>query len=419
MAFVQNTILTKYALGRLDNYLYNYTPIYDEAGERTDTPIDLAEFHFTKVVISNEFSKLDILTEKLANEIYRLPIDRIEQNENILTIYSNISEDIAGLKLQQVGLYETVDGVDHLFAYGNIDSYKPATDYNLIITLEFNIENIQMYRDKLNIKVIQPEVVPVKDGEKVLYTFVDVTEILQHTIKRNHDEFGSQPIQAGFNKERERRKVEEDVIDMLLYTNSLTIAAPSNAFHVDDTDLLTYKIRNLSHDDSYLTFDNGKFVSTNDTCNFLSKGTLMLQGNFTSEPSIILNKTLADGTAFNFKLETENDSLVFTLGGETGTLTYTIPLVQWGHISSNDYVHTFTFNGVEIHYYLNSDEIEGELVNNGYSVAKNADDMVLSNSISKTSIYNSRQKINSIWFYDDCLDKERVHELVKVHNYLF
>ena len=94
MAFVQNTILTKYALDKLDNYLYNYTPVYNEAGERIDTPIDLAEFHFTKIVISNDFSKLDILTKKLANEIYRLPIDKIEQNGSILTIHSNISEDI-------------------------------------------------------------------------------------------------------------------------------------------------------------------------------------------------------------------------------------------------------------------------------------------------------------------------------------
>ena len=419
MAFVQNTILTKYALDKLDNYLYNYTPVYNEAGERIDTPIDLAEFHFTKIVISNDFSKLDILTEKLANEIYRLPIDKIEQNGSILTIHSNISEDIAGLKIQQVGLYETVDGVDYLFAYGNIDSYKPATDYNLIINLEFNIENVQMYRDKLNIKVIQPEVIPVKDGEKVLYTFADVTDILQHTIKRNHDEFGSQPIQVGFDKERERRKVEKDVIDMLLYTNSLSISTPSDAFHLDETDLLTYQIRNLARDDSYLTFDNGKFISTGDTCNFLSKGSLMLQGSFVSEPSIIINKILPDGTAFNFKLETENNSLVLTLGGETGTLTYTVPLTQWGHISSNDYVHTFTFDGVEVHYYLNRDEVIGTLINNGYSVAKNADNMVLSNAVSETSIYNNRQQVDSIWFYADCLDKERVQELVKVHNYLF
>ena len=61
----------------------------------------------------------------------------------------------------------------------------------------------------------------------------------------------------------------------------------------------------------------------------------------------------------------------------------------------------------------------GTLINNGYSVAKNADNMILSNAVSETSIYNNRQQIDSIWFYADCLDKERVQELVKVHNYLF
>ena len=419
MSFVQNTILTKYALNRLDSYLYNYSPIYDKQGGRIDTPIKLPDFHFTKVVISNDFSKLDELTEKLANEIYVLPIDKIEQNGNIFTIYSTISADIFGLKIQQVGVYETIDGVDHLFAFGNIDSYKPPADYHLEINLEFNIENVQLYRDKLNVQIIRPDVVPVDDANKVVYAFADVTEILQHTIKRNHDEFGSQPIQVGFDKEIERRIVEKQVLDMLLYTNSLSIATPTNAFHLDKTDLLTYKLTNIAKDNSYLTVDNGKFISTNDSCSFLSKGTLVLQGNFVSQPSIILNKITEDGTKFNFKLETENNKLIFTLSGETGTMTYTVPIVQWGNVSSSNYVHSFTFNGNEIHYYLNRAEIEGELKVDNFTVAKNANDMILTNSISDTSEYNSRQQINSILFYDDCLNRERVFELVKVHNYLF
>lgn len=418
MAFVQNTILTKYALDRLDEYLYNYTPVYDDNGERTDTPVDLKDFCFTKVVISNDFSKLDILTEKLANEIYRLPIDKIEQNGSILTIYSSISEYIAGLKLQQVGLYETIDGVDHLFAYGNIDSYKPATDYNLVINLEFNIENVQMYKDKLDIKVVRPDTIPLDKANKVVYAFADVTDLLQHAIKRNHDEFGNQPIQTSFDKERERVAVEKDVIDLILYTKSLSIATPSDVFDFDETSKLSYKLRNLVQDESYLAFDNGEFTSVNDTCHFLSTGTLMLQGNFTRKASVILNKVATWDNSFNFKVEAQDYNLVLTLGGKTGQLKYTVPITQWGQISGNNAAHTFTFDGTTVHYYLNSEEVEGTLESTNFKVAKNAYGMVLTNSTSTTNEYDSTQQISSIWFYQDCLDKEKIHELVKAHSYL-
>ena len=54
-----------------------------------------------------------------------------------------------------------------------------------------------------------------------------------------------------------------------------------------------------------------------------------------------------------------------------------------------------------------------------FTTAESADNMTLTNTLSNTSVYNKLQKVSSIWFYRECLDSERVKELVKAHNYLF
>ena len=78
--FVQNTILTKHGLNRLDEYMYEYTETRDEAGALTSAPKELPPFNFSKVVISNVVGPLDINTTQLANEIYTVPVESVVQN---------------------------------------------------------------------------------------------------------------------------------------------------------------------------------------------------------------------------------------------------------------------------------------------------------------------------------------------------
>ena len=418
--FVQNTILTKHGLNRLDEYMYEYTETRDEAGALTSAPKELPPFNFSEVVISNVVGPLDINTTQLANEIYTVPVESVVQNGNILTIHCQLTEDITGLSLIQVGVYEAIEGEMHLFAFGNINSYKPETDYDLIINLDLNIENVQMYKDKLNLEVVIPEAVPISAGDKALNAFADVYDILQHTIKRNHDVFGAEPIQIAFDKEEKRHCVEKEVLDMLQYASSLQIATPTDVFHICTSDRLKYNLNNLVRDDSFITIENNIMTSTNDTCYFTNTGTLMLTGNFSGMSGIILNKVNRDDkTQFNFKFEVKDNTMLFTLKGKTGSLNFTAPVYNWSHLGTSNFVHTFTLGPNGVKYYINEEEIPGEMKLFNFTAAESADNMTLTNTLSNTSVYNKLQKVSSIWFYRECLDSERVKELVKAHNYLF
>lgn len=416
--FVQSTILTQHALDRLDECLYAGTLLYDENDNLImDSTYNTLPFNLTKIVISNSYSPLVESTEHLANEIYILPIEKVQMNGNIFTIYGNIPGEIAGLKLQQVGVYETVDNESKLFAFGNIDSYKPNTEYSLVINMEINVENVQMYKDKLDIKIVFPEVVPASTANKIVWTFADIYDYLHHAIVRNREILDEQPVQVGFDKEKYRDDITRVTSDMLLYAQSLTIAKPSNMFYMDGQDLLTYRVNNLLVDDSYIDIDNKEITSLNDTCSFLNEGTLILQGNFNSKNGIILNKISEDTTKYNFKLEVEDESFVLTLAGETGTLEYKVPMSNWARVSTENYVHVFTFDGSVIKYFLNTKEIEGVLTNDNFTPATEDVNTRLSNVDSDTSEFNSFNTINSIRFYSNCLTEQQAKRLVKTFDY--
>ena len=204
--FIQNTIFTDYALNKINEYLYHNIELHENTlvdktednlefnpetsvnsvVENTETPP--LPFNFTKVIISDQFSALTTDTKKLANEVYELPVTKVEMtSDSIFTIHSSISADIIDLKIWQLGIYETIDGEDKLFAFGNLDTYKPNTDYELIINLEFNLETLQFYKGKLNLEIREPEHVSIAEGQKVSYTFADVSEYLKFTISRNKE----------------------------------------------------------------------------------------------------------------------------------------------------------------------------------------------------------------------------------------
>ena len=445
--FIQNTIFTDYALNKINEYLYHNIELHENTLvnktednlefnpetsvnsviENTEAPP--LPFNFTKVIISDQFSALTTDTKKLANEVYELPVTKVEMtSDSIFTIHSSISADIIDLKIWQLGIYETIDGEDKLFAFGNLDTYKPNTDYELIINLEFNLETLQFYKGKLNLEIREPEHVSIAEGQKVSYTFADISEYLKFTISRNKealigDRDGFYPIQESFNEEKTNKNINKCFMDVWEYNNTLNSKFGeylNDTFMFQDENILDCTISNLHNDDSKLTVVNGEFESNNDTIKFgKNGGTLMLIGKYINDSSIILNKVNKTTKEYNFKIEMLGNILTVTInGGIDSYLKYTLEINNIEKMYNNEMSYIITSDNSSIYCYINGELQEGIIERHNFVSPVSGEDMIISNSISDSSVYSKLQKTNSIYFFNKYFNAGEVKELSRIHNYL-
>lgn len=445
--FIQNTIFTDYALNKINEYLYHNIELHENTLvnktednlefnpetsvnsviENTEAPP--LPFNFTKVIISDQFSALTTDTKKLANEVYELPVTKVEMtSDSIFTIHSSISADIIDLKIWQLGIYETIDGEDKLFAFGNLDTYKPNTDYELIINLEFNLETLQFYKGKLNLEIREPEHVSIAEGQKVSYTFADVSEYLKFTISRNKealigDRDGFYPIQESFNEEKTNKNINKCFMDVWEYNNALNSKFGeylNDTFMFQDENILDCTISNLHNDGSKLTVVNGEFESNSDTIKFgKNGGTLMLVGKYINDSGIILNKVNKTTKEYNFKIEMLGNALTITInGGIDSYLKYTLEINNIEKIYKNEMSYIITSDNSSIYCYINGELQEGIIERHNFVSPVSGEDMIISNSISDSSVYSKLQKTNSIYFFNKYFNTGEVKELSRIHNYL-
>ena len=415
--FVQNTILTKYGLNRLNQPIYANANIYI-GEELVPNEFVAPDFNFTKILIGNLTGALDIETTHLENSVYELQINSVKQNNSIFTFKCVIDKDIEGLNINQIGLIETINNIDYLFAYGNVDINKSTTSYELTLNIDFNIETLQLYKDSINVKVNPPKVISLADWEEVKEKTWDIYRCLQHPINSNLIQLIQQPINEAFSKEKYLSTLYECYDYVSEYICIRNINEPTNTFMFPTIDYLSYSVNNLAKDNSKLLVNNNIFTSENDSCTFTNKNTLIITGKFTDHNGIILNK-IDSNFNFNFKIEVLDGSLIIQLGEENHSLHYIVPINSWGVVNSEECIHTITYDNSTIKYYMNGYKIEGELINiNFYNPIYN-DDMVLSNNISNTSVFDSGKKIRKIVFFDTCLTDIQVQNVNKIITYNF
>lgn len=106
-----NLNIAKIKLGSGDNEEY-YTPSQDQ--EDLKGPIEGLEFYI--------FDK------------------ELLEDDQTISFHTIITEDIGGFDIREVGLYETVDGEDHLFAISTQQPFvKPSSAYNYYINVDYYI----------------------------------------------------------------------------------------------------------------------------------------------------------------------------------------------------------------------------------------------------------------------------------------
>lgn len=200
-----NLHLTKIKFGSGNNYEY-YTP--SEAQHSLMGPIPEAEFY-----------------------IYRK--DLLEDGLTI-SFYTMLPENIGGFDIREVGLYETVNGEDHLFAIGTCQPFvKPSTVDNYFITVDYYI-----FLKAANFASVYEQI--ILDSEHSLVTEPDMEEMLNTFLFSNANliqQIGNNSRIIGYNR---ATQLYERILEnktsfsyMTLYKNYdsvLEMSAPENVF---------------------------------------------------------------------------------------------------------------------------------------------------------------------------------------------
>lgn len=132
----------------------------------------------------------------LGLEFYIFKKELLEDNLTI-SFYTMIPENIGGFDIREVGLYETVNGVDNLFAVGTCQPFvKPTTADNYFIAIDYYI-----FLKAANFASVYDQI--TLDSEHALVTDADMEEMMRTFLFSNANliqQIGNNSRIIGYNR---------------------------------------------------------------------------------------------------------------------------------------------------------------------------------------------------------------------------
>ena len=181
-----NLNITKIKLGSGDNYEY-YTPSEDQ--EELKGPLDLEFYIFDKALLEDEVT---------------------------ISFHTIIPESIGGFDIREVGLYETVNGEDKLFAISTQQPFvKPSTEDNYFINIDYYI-----FLKEVNFAEVYDQI--VLDTSHALVTEPNLEELMRTFVFAHGNlinQIGNNSRIIGYNRPTQLyEKITENVTDVSYIT---------------------------------------------------------------------------------------------------------------------------------------------------------------------------------------------------------
>ena len=195
-----NLNITKIKFGSGNNYEY-YTP--SEVQTSLKSPIPAAEFYIYKK---------ELLEDSLT-----------------ISFYTMVPENIGGFDIREVGLYETINGEDKLFAIGTCQPFvKPSTADNYFIAIDYYI-----FLKAANFASVYDQI--TLDSEHALVTEPDMEEMMRTFLFANANliqQIGNNSRIIGYNRATQLyEKIEENKTSfsyITLYKNYASLLGMSS-----------------------------------------------------------------------------------------------------------------------------------------------------------------------------------------------
>ena len=200
-----NLNITKIKLGSGDNYEY-YVPSEDQ--EELKGPLDLEFYIFDKALLEDEVT---------------------------VSFHTIIPEGVGGIDIREVGLYETVNGEDKLFAISTQQPFvKPSTEDNYFINIDYYV-----FLKEVNFAEVYDQI--VLDTSHALVTEPNLEELMRTFVFAHGNlinQIGNNSRIIGYNRPTQLyEKITENKTDfgyVTLYKNYASlmdmVEDPSNIF---------------------------------------------------------------------------------------------------------------------------------------------------------------------------------------------
>jgi len=414
--FLTNTIITEYGINRFNNFIVT----------------KVNNFNFTKIKLGDGkgYSPiLDTSLTDLTNPVYSIDIIDKALENNTATLIINIPEGIQDFRIKEIGLYETVNGLDYLFAIASVNTYKPKElDFSLTIQIRFDLSIVNFYPFELDLIVVDEPYATVNELEALKWSWLYAETALYEATEKNAIEIGLDKIESTYEKEI---SLEQKLENFYNTKHALSIATKiptntlANIFFNNKTDKIRYSRRDFSGLDNNLIREEKAFFTQLDTIFIYETGfsiCVNIKLNDLTDKRILCKETYSL-KYFGFYLE--DDSLKFTLYNPAGSLTlqYNIDIKLLSTLldSFNSYIITYsTEEGLKL--YINNILIDTLLINDNFiELDSSVKYLPLTNytrDISGNMILLSNCDYKSITVFDKILDINERQFISSIDNVL-
>ena len=355
--FLDNTIYTNHALRKICENL---------AG-------DYENFNFLKVKIGSGDNTLSQDRTEMSSSLYTLRIGEVSYKDGILTIICELPPELADVPITEIGLFDTVLGVDYLFSYSKVELTKPADlGYELTIVLNLGPKTIDF--PGVNVFVVnEVEYATRETLDKFADMFIYVDTNLERVIASNAKQIGYNMAEVGYERQVKINDILRDSTYSTLYYSLLGRYGNqiSDLYFIHEPNFLSYDIINFASEDSYLETYLHLYESYRDNITF-HKGPFSLLWTMEIDDanveSTIFNKKSEANLYFSvdtqqnyevFRIEKETpeaesiyhqalyNELVITLYGvsETYVIKYILDMADSGRYIGQQTPYILSFNG--------------------------------------------------------------------------
>lgn len=369
--FLDNTIYTNYALNKISRNI---------AG-------DFENFNFLTIKIGSGENSLDTSRTDLSTLLYSLKIKDVYYENGIITIKCEIPPELAEVPITEIGLFDTVLGIEHLFSYSKVEIVKPSElGYELTIVLNLGPKTIDF--PGVNIFEIKENVYATResiDNFKEMFIFLDTN--LERAIHANAEKIGHNLIEIAYDKQTQLSNILQESTYANIYYSLYNMYKNNLAdlFFINEPNYLSYDIVNFANENSYLDTYLKLFESKNDSITF-HDGPIIIAWSMKIEDltknSTIFNKK--DSTFLYFSIDTQENQEIYKIEVDSNgvpiyhnapynemiitlygvTTTYSIKYIFNGHKKGQylgqqvPFILTFNgdFNNPDFHLYIDGVE---------------------------------------------------------------
>lgn len=313
--FSGNLILTAYGQSR----------VLQRLNEMKDSILEdnkFTPFHINEIVLGNKINNSYTSNITLmGNEMLFFDItdDNITVDNGTARIRTELEIE-SEIAIQEIGLFENINGSRRMFAYASGFSMIKSTElsYNLIVDLEMNLTAVNVHYDNYEISLGEHEYALAPEVPNLWKTITDIQLDLERCIEKNAKEIGYFKPQLFFEKQKEMSDILNNSLLTQRYTkviHKVSSKDMTDCFYYPTSNDKVYDIRNLQDEESVMNVNSGLQLCNKDNIDLSKAASIVITAKLgtLTKNGVIIGKMDPNRDEYYFDLRIVDNALQFTI----------------------------------------------------------------------------------------------------------